>query len=65
VRRSGATLFLVPSGQSDEEVARAQEIAGPGVEIVRVSTLDEALELLAERGGDPIPPAPNAATTDD
>jgi Lon-like protease len=58
VRRSGATLFIVPSDQSADEVARAREIAGPGVEIVQVSSLEETLELLAARGGDPVPPAP-------
>jgi PDZ domain-containing protein len=65
VRRSGATLFLVPMGQSQEEVARAQDIAGPGVEIVQVSTLEEALELLEQRGGDPIPPPPSTDSTED
>jgi PDZ domain-containing protein len=65
VRRAGATLFLVPSGQSPEDVERAQDIAGPGVEIVQVSTLEETLELLAERGGDPIPPPPSTDATED
>lgn len=61
VRRAGATLFIVPAGQNDADVARAQEIAGPGVEIVQVATLEEALTVLEERGGDPIPPAPEPA----
>lgn len=51
VRRAGATLFLVPAGQSDEEIAKAQENAGSGVEIVRVATLDEALAIIADHGG--------------
>lgn len=55
VRRAGATLFLVPAGQSDAELARAREIAGPGVEIVTVATLDEALEVIAAHGGQPNP----------
>lgn len=55
VRRAGVTLFIVPSGQSDAEIERARSIAGPTVDIVQVATLDEALALLAERGGDPIP----------
>ena len=58
VRRAGADLFIVPSGQTEDEVERARSIAGPDVEIVQVATLEEALTLLAERGGDPIPPAP-------
>ena len=47
VRDSGAHLFLVPAGQSKEEVARARKAAGKGVTIVQVATLDEALKVLA------------------
>jgi Lon-like protease len=54
VRRAGATLFIVPAGQADSDLRRARDIAGPGVDIVEVASLDEALALLAERGGDPI-----------
>lgn len=55
VRDSGATLFLVPRGQSNDEIARAREAAGTGVRIVQVSTLDEALAALRQNGGDPLP----------
>ena len=55
VRDAGATLFLVPAGQSQEEIAAARKAAGKGVRIVQVATLDEALRVLKENGGDPLP----------
>ena len=55
VRDAGATLFLVPAGQSDEELAAARAAAGTGVRIVRVATLDEALRVLAQNGGSGLP----------
>jgi PDZ domain-containing protein len=51
VRRAGASVFIVPDGQGPDELARAREIAGDGVEIVTVGTLDEALQVIADRGG--------------
>jgi PDZ domain-containing protein len=51
VRRAGVKLFLVPSEQTPDELARARELAGDGVDIVPVATLDEALHVLATRGG--------------
>ncbi|OWY61490.1 hypothetical protein B7486_63515, partial [cyanobacterium TDX16] len=48
VRRAGDTLFLVPP----DELAEAQAAAGDDLEVVAVSTLDEALEALGEHGGD-------------
>lgn len=54
VRRSGAGLFLVPASQSPAELDQARRAAGPGVEIVPVATLAEALAALAERGGTPV-----------
>jgi PDZ domain-containing protein len=59
VRRSGATLFLVPAGQGADELARAREVAGPGVEIETVATLDDALAAIAAHGGqeNPLPAA--------
>jgi PDZ domain-containing protein len=38
VRDSGGTLFLVPAGQSPDEMKAAQAAAGPGVRIVQVAT---------------------------
>lgn len=54
VRDAGATLFLVPSSQSDEEIADARRAAGDGVDIVAVGSLDEALDALRANGGDPL-----------
>ena len=47
VKRSGATLFLVPSG----ELAEARRFAGDELEVRAVDTLEEALSALAEVGG--------------
>jgi PDZ domain-containing protein len=47
VRDAGMSLFLVPSGDYQDAVARA----GDDLEVVAVDTLDEALAALAERGG--------------
>jgi len=55
VRDAGATLFLVPSGQSPEEVAAARAAAGRGVKIIQVATLAEALRVLVDNGGNPLP----------
>lgn len=55
VRDAGMTLFLIPAGQSDEEVRQARAAAGDGVEIVKVASLDDALKVLRARGGDPLP----------
>jgi PDZ domain-containing protein len=52
VKASGANLFLVPAGQSADEMKRARRAAGSQVEIVQVATLDEALSALRTRGGD-------------
>lgn len=48
VLRSGADLFLVPA--NDEDNARA--VVSDRVDVVGVSTLDEVLDALQERGGD-------------
>lgn len=55
VRDAGVTLFLVPAGQSAEELSAARSAAGRGVTIVPVATLQEALQALAANGGDPLP----------
>jgi PDZ domain-containing protein len=51
VKASGADLFLVPAGQSADEMEKARKAAGPGVKIVQVATLDEALSVLRANGG--------------
>ena len=55
VRDAGATLFLVPAGQSDDEMAKARTAAGSRVKIVQVATLDEALAALRKNGGVALP----------
>jgi PDZ domain-containing protein len=55
VRDSGGTLFLVPAGQSPEEMKSARAAAGSGVRIVQVATLDAALRELVKNGGEPLP----------
>jgi PDZ domain-containing protein len=52
VAQAGVDLFLVPAGQSDLEEAR--EVVGDDVEIVEVATVDDALEVLADHGGDEV-----------
>jgi Lon-like protease len=58
VHQHGMTLFLVPASQSeldDPEGMQRLIDAGRGeVEIVPVATLDEALAVLEQRGGDPL-----------
>ena len=51
VKASGADLFLVPAGQSANEMKRARQVVGSQVEIVHVATLDEALAALRSHGG--------------
>lgn len=55
VRESGARVFLVPAGQSPEEIADAKKAAGSSVRIISVSTLDDALAELEKLGGQPLP----------
>ena len=53
-RRAGVDIFLVPSEQSDAEIAKARKVAGRSVKIIEVATLDEALQALRDNGGDPL-----------
>jgi PDZ domain-containing protein len=55
VRDAGVTLFLVPAGQSPDEMKAARAAAGTGVRIVQVATLDEALRALRRNGGSTLP----------
>lgn len=55
VRQAGVDYFLVPAEQSPESLAAAREIAGDSVEIIPVATVDEALAVLEELGGHPVP----------
>jgi PDZ domain-containing secreted protein len=58
VRKAGIRLFLVPP--EEYEVARAR--AGSKLQVVKVSTLEEALAALGREGGDVsgLGPAPAA-----
>lgn len=49
---AGATLFLVPAGQTAIEVNQAREAAGKSVSIVEVGSISEALRALVKNGGD-------------
>lgn len=55
VMQAGAEVFLVPAGQSDEEVARAETAAHGRVRLIKVANLDDALRILVDLGGDPLP----------
>jgi hypothetical protein len=48
-------VFLVPAAQSQDDLAAARAAAGPRVRVEPVATLDEALAILADLGGDPLP----------
>jgi PDZ domain-containing protein len=50
VRAAGAEAFIVPAGQSAEELATARSEAGD-MPVITVATLDEALGVLADLGG--------------
>jgi PDZ domain-containing protein len=62
VKQAGAKYFIVPESQGPEDIARAQKSAGPGVTIIPVKTLDEALAALQKIGGDPLVQPPEATT---
>jgi PDZ domain-containing protein len=59
VRRSGATVFLVPPGEYNDAKAHA----GSKLEVIKVATLDEALQALGRLGGDLASIAPTTTTT--
>lgn len=51
VAQAGVELFLVPASQGEEQISAAQA-AAPGLEIVSVSTLEEAIDALIAFGGE-------------
>ncbi|MEO5902039.1 MAG: PDZ domain-containing protein [Ilumatobacteraceae bacterium] len=53
VRDAGAKYFIVPFNQGPADLAAAQRAAGPGVTLIPVKTLDEALAALQQIGGAP------------
>ncbi len=58
VENAGATIFLVPP----QEYKAAMSKDRPGLKIYAVSTLDQALRVLAAHGGT-VPPAPTATAS--
>jgi len=50
VKQQGADLFIVPAGQSAEDLATVRRILGDD-KVAVVSNLDEALAALAAIGG--------------
>ncbi len=52
VRDLGADVFLVPAGLGEAELERVFERAGDDLEVIPVEDLDDALEALAEFGGE-------------
>jgi PDZ domain-containing protein len=59
VRASGAEVFLVPPGEYDDAKAHA----GSRLKVIKVATLDEALDALGHLGGDLAALAPPPTTT--
>jgi PDZ domain-containing protein len=59
VKNAGASYFLVPKDQVQQALDEAE---GSPLKVIGVSTVDEALQALANIGGDvsAIPPAPSA-----
>jgi len=60
--------FLVPASQPDDpnnpdSIEAARRVVGDDVEIIPVSTLDEALDVLERLGGDPLPSAAELAAS--
>lgn len=61
VAQVGVKYFLVPASQAEEgsdSIEAARRAAGPGVTLIPVATLEDALEALAKLGGDALPPLP-------
>lgn len=54
-RRDGYEVFLVPADTSEDDLEAAHRHAGDALRIIEVATLDDALDALAELGGDPLP----------
>jgi PDZ domain-containing protein len=52
VRDLGADLFIVPAGLPEAELARVLDRAGDDLQVAPVEDLDQALEVLAQLGGE-------------
>jgi len=53
VAQRGIGLFLIPAAQSAADVEAART-AAPGLEIIPVANMVEALDALVAAGGDPV-----------
>lgn len=51
VKQGGASIFIVPTAQGEDDLALAREIAGDDLIVIDVATVEEALAALAEYGG--------------
>jgi Lon-like protease len=52
VRKAGVTVFLVPSALGDSLLDRVRDRAGPGVQVIPVADVGDAIVALSELGGD-------------
>lgn len=55
VAQTGVRTFIVPAAQGEQDIAAAKQAAGGDLDIIPVNTLDEALAVLQDLGGDPLP----------
>lgn len=68
VERGGASVFMVPAGTNPDNFAEAESQATPSLHVCRVSTLGQALGVLAHFGGHvpaslhPVPVGPRTCT---
>lgn len=51
VKQMGASVFIVPTSQGEDDIAKARAIAGDDLRIIPVANVQEALEALAAIGG--------------
>jgi PDZ domain-containing protein len=56
LKDAGAVMFLYPADTPAKEVTRVKRILGPGIELHPVSTISDALAILAPHGLKPAPP---------
>ncbi|MGA1404350.1 MAG: PDZ domain-containing protein [Acidimicrobiia bacterium] len=52
-RAAGARLFLIPASQSAADITAARKIGGATMRVETVATLQDALDILQQIGGDP------------
>lgn len=62
VAQTGVSVFLVPEAQGEADIEAARRAGGPDLQVIPVATLDEALAVLEELGGDPLQPVATAGS---